>query len=59
MTFSFCSLQAACDETSEKAERVFLQLLLSSTDGDNNEVFSCSMSCVIVELLDAYYGNFT
>ncbi|KAF8711425.1 hypothetical protein HU200_029457 [Digitaria exilis] len=35
-------INAACDETSEKAERVFLQLLLSSTDGDNNEVLKQS-----------------
>ncbi|OEL25186.1 CCR4-NOT transcription complex subunit 11 [Dichanthelium oligosanthes] len=42
MTFLFCFLQAACDETSEKAERVFLQLLLSSTNGDNNEVLKQS-----------------
>jgi hypothetical protein len=49
--FFLCFLQAACDETSEKAERVFLQLLLSSTNGDSNEVFSCYKSCVIVKLL--------
>ncbi|PUZ44210.1 hypothetical protein GQ55_8G071800 [Panicum hallii var. hallii] len=35
-------LNAACDETSEKAERVFLQLLLSSTNGDSNEVLKQS-----------------
>jgi len=34
----FCFLQAACDETSEKAEQAFLQVLLSSTNGDNSEV---------------------
>jgi len=40
--FFFCFLQAACDETSEKAERVFLQLLLSSTNEDSNEVLKQS-----------------
>ncbi|RLM58389.1 CCR4-NOT transcription complex subunit 11-like [Panicum miliaceum] len=35
-------INAACDETSEKAERVFLQLLLSSTNGDSNEVLKQS-----------------
>ncbi|TVU25961.1 hypothetical protein EJB05_28494 [Eragrostis curvula] len=30
-------INAACDETSENAERAFLQLLLSSPNGDNNE----------------------
>ncbi|RCV37689.1 hypothetical protein SETIT_8G082900v2 [Setaria italica] len=35
-------INAACDETSEKAERVFLQLLLSLTNGDNNEVLKQS-----------------
>uniref|UniRef100_J3N735 Uncharacterized protein n=2 Tax=Oryza brachyantha TaxID=4533 RepID=J3N735_ORYBR len=29
-------IHAACDETSDKPERVFLQLLLNSTNGDNN-----------------------
>lgn len=35
-------INAACDETSEKAERVFLQLLLSSTNEDSNEVLKQS-----------------
>ncbi|CAO2152469.1 unnamed protein product [Urochloa humidicola] len=35
-------INAACDETSEKAERVFLQLLLSSTNEDKNEVLKQS-----------------
>uniref|UniRef100_A0A0D9XQP3 Uncharacterized protein n=1 Tax=Leersia perrieri TaxID=77586 RepID=A0A0D9XQP3_9ORYZ len=29
-------IHVACDETSDKPERVFLQLLLNSTNGDNN-----------------------
>lgn len=28
--------QAACDETSEKLERAFVQLLLTSASGNNN-----------------------
>ncbi|WVZ53311.1 hypothetical protein U9M48_004276 [Paspalum notatum var. saurae] len=35
-------IKAACDETSEKAERAFLQLLLSFSNGDNNEVLKQS-----------------
>ncbi|KAJ1275222.1 hypothetical protein BS78_05G120000 [Paspalum vaginatum] len=35
-------INAACDETSEKAERAFLQLLLSLSNGDNNEVLKQS-----------------
>ncbi|CAL4994302.1 unnamed protein product [Urochloa decumbens] len=43
-------INAACDETSEKAERVFLQLLLSSANGDNNEVLKQSA----VDYLNGY-----
>ncbi|NP_001144631.1 uncharacterized protein LOC100277650 [Zea mays] len=35
-------INAACDETSEEAEQAFLQLLLSSTNGDNIEVLKQS-----------------
>ncbi|XP_066337770.1 uncharacterized protein [Miscanthus floridulus] len=35
-------IHAACDETSEKAEQAFLQVLLSSTNGDNSEVLKQS-----------------
>ncbi|CAN6362680.1 unnamed protein product [Urochloa humidicola] len=43
-------INAACDETSQKAERVFLQLLLSSANGDNNEVLKQSA----VDYLNGY-----
>ncbi|PWZ39766.1 CCR4-NOT transcription complex subunit 11 [Zea mays] len=35
-------INAACDETCEEAEQAFLQLLLSSTNGDNIEVLKQS-----------------
>lgn len=42
---SCVGLQAACDETSEKSERAFVQLLLTSSSGNsNNEVFSLSLN---------------
>lgn len=51
----FCFLQAACDETSEEAERAFLQLLLSSTNGDNDEVEY--LSNYVWRLLWKHYMN--
>jgi hypothetical protein len=36
----FYHLQAACDETSDKSERAFVQLLLMANGNNNNEVFS-------------------
>jgi len=35
-------INAACDETSEKAEQAFLHVLLSSTNGDNSEILKQS-----------------
>ncbi|GJM87767.1 hypothetical protein PR202_ga03758 [Eleusine coracana subsp. coracana] len=38
---------AACDETSEKSERAFIQLLLTSASGNDNEVVFLSATCLL------------